>query len=123
MPTPPRVLTILHQLLETLRPALRLRFLARFPVRAPRISRYTIRRSIPVFAAVVQRAETGFPVSSGAAGFLVEAFEGFRHAPVDHEAHVLFVDAHAEGGRCDDDIVAWRATHPFRLNVCAFQRR
>lgn len=123
MPAPPRILAVLHQLLETLRPPLRLRFLARFPIRTPGIPRYAIRRAIAVFAAVVQRAETGFPVPAGPAGFLVEALEGFGHAPVDHEAHVFLVDAHTEGGRCDDDVVARGAADPFRLHVCAFQRR
>ena len=39
---------------------------------------------------------------------------------MDNEADVLFVDTHAKGCGCDDDVVAWDAGYPFILAVGPF---
>ena len=44
-----------------------------------------------------QRAPAGFAVTPGAPRLLIVGLDAFRHVVVDDEAHVRFVDAHAEG--------------------------
>lgn len=73
---------------------------------------HELRDSIAVFSAVVKDANTRLAVSTRTASFLVETFEGFRDLPVYDEADVLLVDPHAEGGRGDDDIVAFLVHDP-----------
>ena len=59
-------------------------------------------------------------VAAGAAGFLVVALDVLRHVVVHDEAHVRFVDAHAEGDRGDDywNVVAKEAFLDNPPHVC-----
>ena len=50
-----------------------------------------------------QEAIAGQPISAGASGFLVVAFDVFRQIVVNNPAHVGFVDAHSECDRGADD--------------------
>ena len=50
-----------------------------------------------VAGAEQQQAFARQTVAAGAAGFLIITFDVFRQIVVDHETHVRFVDAHAEG--------------------------
>jgi hypothetical protein len=47
-------------------------------------------------------------IAAGAAGFLIIAFDALGQVQMRHEAHVRFVDAHAEGdgGGHDDAVIA-----------------
>ena len=120
MPTLLRVLAVLDEFLKTLRPALRLHLPASFPVRPAYIPGNPPGGSVPVFAAVVEDADGSFAVPARPAGFLVEALKGLGHAPVNHEPDVFLVDAHAERGRCHDDVVARFVVDPFLLAIFPF---
>lgn len=61
------------------------------------------------------------PVSPRPPRFLVEALEALRHLPVHDEPHVLLVDAHAERGRRDNDVVARLVGEPFPLTGFAVE--
>ena len=120
MSTRPRILTILHQFLQTLSPPPRM-FL-RFPSLAlfSSLPLDEVSGAVAGFTGVVEDAEGGETVAPGAAGFLVVVLEGLREGPVDDEADVGFVDAHAEGGGGDDDVVAGRVGEPGICSVGFF---
>ena len=65
---------------------------------------------------VKQDALCGHAVAPGAAGLLIIAFQVLGHVVMDHEAHVGFVNAHAECVGGDDDA---HAVEQERLLVCA----
>ena len=63
----------------------------------------------------------GLAVAARAARLLVVGLDGFRQAQMRDEAHIRFVDAHAEGDRCNHDqpILGEKAL----LNGAAYFRR
>src|SRR5882762_3946419 len=65
-------------------------------------------RRADIGGAEVKCAARGVPVTSGAAGLLIVAFQSLRQIVVHDPTHIGLVDAHPEGGGCDDhlDIVA-----------------
>ena len=59
---------------------------------------------VQILGVVEGDAKSFAVVTAGASGLLVVAFETLGHVVVDHEAHVRFVDAHAEGDGGHDDL-------------------
>lgn len=111
------MLAVVDQRLETLLPPRHLRLCRRRFL----VFRDAVRGSVPVLARVIQDVHSGFTVSAGAAGFLIEALEALGQLPVDDEADVFLVDAHSERGGGDDDVVARLIGQPFALAVCAVE--
>ena len=58
----------------------------------------------PVPVRMKQDGPGRLPVPSGATDFLVVAFQASRKGGVDNRANVRFVDTHAEGDGCDNDV-------------------
>lgn len=81
-----------------------------------------MRRSIAILPRIKDDASGGVSVPARTTGFLVEGLEGLGHVPVDDEADVLLVDAHAKGGGGDDDVPAELVGEPFPLAFHAVVR-
>lgn len=108
---PRRPLAIRDQLLKAGRPALALRFFGS----AGTVFGNAPCHAIAFLAAVEHDAGSSFAVAAGAAGFLVVAFEALGNGPVDDEADVLLVDAHAECCRRDYDVETGLVGDPLSL--------
>src|SRR5882724_10967388 len=65
-------------------------------------------RRADIGGAEIKSAARGIPVTSGAAGFLIVAFQSFRQIVMHDPPHIGLVDTHPKGDGCDDhlDIVA-----------------
>lgn len=134
MPAARRVFAVRDQGLETARAALVRGFpvgavmrgigcatVARRSSNSSRVPTDSVANAVALFSGIEQHAHRGFAVAASAPGFLVIALETLGDAPVRDEAHVLLVDAHAEGGRRHDNVVPGRVGDPFLLARGAIQ--
>lgn len=106
-------------MLEAGRPALMLGFFGPAGTVLGDAPRY----AITFLTAVEYDAGGGFAVTAGAAGFLIVTFEALGDGPVDDEADVLLVDAHAERRRRNDDIKPRLVGDPLALAGDSVQSR
>lgn len=94
--------------LSPARPALVVGFVVPLLVRA----RHHIRRSVPVFAGIIQDTEACVSIPTRSSRFLVKALERLGDLPVHYETHVFFIYAHAESCRGDYDVVPGDIGYP-----------
>ena len=131
--TPIRLFAILDQRLKRFNPRFKLGFVFLYcaasaaitlPVAAfTIISSDAISYSIAVLSRVEDQASSNSTISACPPSFLVVPFETLRQAPMYHESHILFVDAHTESRGSYYDIIAWSTSDPFVLAFIALEGR